>query len=134
VGKSRNYVNEILSVAEIPVAWIERAKAVGIESKNLFIQFAQAVKSGAAENFLNAYQSGSVKTVAAAKQFNKTQKAPGAQKATQMPIVRDLQCVGETKDKRWRFTIDFSTLTAGTADKVRQLEKALSEQIRKQLR
>ncbi len=134
VGKSRNYVNEILSVADIPATWIERAQAIGIESKNLFIQFAQAIKSGTAEGFLSAYESGAVKTVAAAKQFNKTQKTPEAKPAARPPGISDLQCKGEFKDKRWRFTLDFTTVQTGNADKVKQLEKLIGETVKKHLK
>jgi ParB family transcriptional regulator, chromosome partitioning protein len=133
VGKSRNYVNEILSVADIPATWIERAKAIGIESKNLFIQFAQAIKSGTAEGFLTAYESGAVKTVAAAKQFNKTQKAPEA-KPVRSAGINDLQCKGELKDKRWRFTLDFTTTQAGSAEKVKELEKLIADTVKKHLK
>ena len=134
VGKSRNYVNEILSVADIPATWIERAKAAGIESKNLFIQFAQAIKSGSAEGFLTAFESGAVKTVAAAKQFNKTQKAPDAKPASKPATITDIQVKSEIKDKRWRITFDFTTSHAATSDKVKQLEKLLADTIRKQLK
>lgn len=131
VGKSRNYVNEILSVADIPATWIERARTAGIESKNLFIQFAQAVKSGSAENFLSAYESGAVTTVAAAKQFNKAKKSE-PEKAPR-PVASDIQCKGEYRDKRWRFTLDFSTPQAATPEKIRQLEKALSDAVKRVL-
>lgn len=133
VGKSRNYVNEILSVAEIPTPWIEKARAAGIESKNLFIQFAQAIKSGTAEGFLNAYESGAVKTVAAAKQFNKTQKAPGTPKPAN-PGITEMQCKGELKDRRWRLVAEFTTSHAGSPEKLRQLEKSLADFIHKQLK
>jgi ParB family chromosome partitioning protein len=129
VGKSRNYVNEILSVADIPATWIDRARTAGIESKNLFIQFAQAVKSGSAENFLSAYESGAVKTVAAAKQFNKAKKGEPAKPPRSN--VTDIQCKGEYRDKRWRFTLDFSTPQAAAPEKIRQLEKTLSDAIKK---
>lgn len=133
VGKSRNYVNEILSVAEIPTPWIEKARAAGIESKNLFIQFAQAIKSGTAEGFLNAYESGAVKTVAAAKQFNKTQKTPGAPKPAS-PGITEMQCKGELKDRRWRLVVEFTTSHAGSGEKLRQLEKSVADFIHKQLK
>lgn len=133
VGKSRNYVNEILSVAEIPTPWIEKARAAGIESKNLFIQFAQAIKSGTAEGFLNAYESGAVKTVAAAKQFNKTQKTPGTPKQAS-PGITEMQCKGELKDRRWRLVVEFTTSHAGSGEKLRQLEKSVADFIHKQLK
>lgn len=132
VGKSRNYVNEILSVADIPAPWVNRAKTAGIESKNFFIQFAQAIKAGTAEAFLTAYESGAVKTVAAAKQFNKTQKSPGPKAPPKSGGVSDIQCRGDIKDKRWSLNLNFTTAQPGTPDKLRQVEKAVAEFIRKQ--
>lgn len=132
VGKSRNYVNEILSVAEIPAPWVNRAKTAGIESKNLFIQFAQAIKAGTAEAFLTAYESGAVKTVAAAKQFNKTQKSPEPKTAPRASTLAEIQCRGEIKDKRWTLNLAFTTVQPGNPEKLRQIEKALAEFIRKQ--
>lgn len=132
VGKSRNYVNEILSVAEIPSTWIDRAKSAGIESKNLFIQFAQAVKSGTGDHFLTAYQTGSVKTVAAAKAFNKSAKLPANKSPTTGGSgATNIHCKTDSRDRRWRISLEFETLQAGSGDKITQLERALAQTIQK---
>lgn len=134
VGKSRNYVNEILSVAEIPSTWLARAKTAGIESKNLFIQFAQAIKSGSGENFLDAFQSGAVKTVAAAKQFNKAKKSSPQQSSAASPTIASIQCKGEGRDKQWRFAITLSTHKPLPSELMGKLESALVDTLRKQLK
>lgn len=74
IGKSRNYINEILSIADIPLQWQLKAKEAGISSKNLLMQLAQAAKQNAAEEFINAYQQGTITTVKAAKSFIKDKK------------------------------------------------------------
>lgn len=126
VGKSRNYVNEILSVADIPSTWLDKAKTAGIESKNLFIQFAQAVKSGSGDHFLTAYRSGSVTTVAAAKAFNKTAKAAPAKPAARAIAITNLQCKGEVHGKHWTVRLEFDPPGPADQQKLKQLERALA--------
>jgi len=134
VGKSRNYVNEILSVADIPSTWLTKAKTAGMESKNLFIQFAQAVKSGTGDHFLDAYQSGAVKTVAAAKDFNKTSKPGAGKKPVAPPFVSDLSCKGEGRDRQWWFSTSFTAQKALQPDQVRKIEAALADAVRRLLK
>lgn len=134
VGKSRNYVNEILSVADIPATWLTKAKTAGMESKNLFIQFAQAVKSGTGDHFLDAYQSGGVKTVAAAKEFNKNSKPGNNKKPPTQPLVSELSSKGEGKDRQWRFNTSFTALKPLQPEQVRKIEAALSETIKRILK
>ncbi len=132
VGKSRNYVTEILSVADLPQSWIERAKEAGIESKNLFIQFAQAVKNGSAEQFIEAFKSGSVTTVAAAKQFNQSHKNQAKTDTKKAPAsIDELAVKIETRDGQWKAQISFKTDRITLPEKVRQLENALKEAVRK---
>ncbi len=134
VGKSRNYVNEILSVADIPSTWLAKAKTAGMESKNLFIQFAQAVKSGTGDHFLDAYQSGAVKTVAAAKEFNKTSKPTNSKKAAAQPVVTDLAIKADGKDRQWRFQVSFTAPKALSPEQARRLEAALADTVRRSLK
>lgn len=134
VGKSRNYVNEILSVADIPSTWLMKAKTAGMESKNLFIQFAQAVKSGTGDHFLDAYQSGAVKTVAAAKDFNKASKPGNTKKPATQPSISDLTSKGEGKDKQWRFAVSFTSQKSLQPEQVRKIEAALAEAVRRLLK
>jgi len=127
VGKSRNYVNEILSVAEIPASWIDRAKNAGISSKNLFIQFAQAVKSGHAETFLSAFKAGEVKSVAAAKAFNKTEKSPNTSSGKlKPPEPTQVSCKVDQRDKHWRATIEFN-LSGSPKKTAHDLERDLAK-------
>lgn len=84
IGKSRSYITEILSIAEIPPQMQEQAKEAGIHSKNLLMQLSLATKKGTGDDFLDSYKTGSITTVKAAKSFNKekkdaTKKAPKAQ-------------------------------------------------------
>lgn len=74
VGKSRNYISEILSIAEIPSTLLKQAKDSGVTSRNLLIQLAQAAKAGTEKDFLHAFNQGEIKTVASAKKFNQTRK------------------------------------------------------------
>lgn len=76
VGKSRNYINEILSIADIPSTLLKLAKEGGITTRNLLIQLAQAAKAGTDKDFLQAFSKGEIKTVASAKKFNQSQKKP----------------------------------------------------------
>jgi ParB family chromosome partitioning protein len=75
LGKSRNYINEILSIAELSPDWQDKAKTSGMNSKNLLIQFAQAVKLGEGNDFIDLYQSGALSSVKSAKEFIKDKKS-----------------------------------------------------------
>jgi ParB family transcriptional regulator, chromosome partitioning protein len=134
VGKSRNYVNEILSVADIPGTWIDRAKQAGIESKNLFIQFAQAVKSGAAEEFISAYTTGTVKTVASAKQFNKSSKLPQTGKPQTMARQAEITARTEHSGRSAKITITIQGQQPLLGEKLKILEKALIDLAKRNLK
>lgn len=134
VGKSRNYVNEILSVADIPGTWIDRAKQAGIESKNLFIQFAQAVKSGAAEEFISAFSSGTVKTVASAKQFNKSAKPQQPVKQPTSSGVINITCRIEHTGRSAKAMISIESPQNLSAEKLKTLEKSLIETAKRHLK
>ena len=74
IGKSRNYISEILSIADIPGNVLEKAEQVGIRSKNLLIQFALAAKQGLEEDFITQYQSNKISSVRSAKEYLKSLK------------------------------------------------------------
>lgn len=132
VGKSRNYINEILSVADLPTSWVERAKEAGIESKNLFIQFAQAVKNGSGEQFIEAFKTGSVKTVATAKQFNQERKQPQVSAGKKAPVsTSEISVKIETKEDTWKIQVVFRTGTEASQEKISQLENSIKEAVRK---
>lgn len=137
VGKSRNYVNEILSVADIPSAWIERAKTAGIESKNFFIQFAQAVKSGTGDHFLDAFKSGAVTSVAAAKEFNKAAKTTPSKSAKTAPApnrANGINCTMHAQGNQWNISIEFGVQAPLTMAQQQLLERAIVAAIKKQLK
>jgi len=71
IGKSRNYVSEILSIAKLPQEFREKLKELGLNNKNFLIQAVQSYKKGNIENFLNAIQLGEIKSVKDAKEFNR---------------------------------------------------------------
>lgn len=69
IGKSRNYISEILSIAEISASWLQKAENAQLQSKNLLIQFAQAIKINKGDDFLQSYQRGELNTVKDAKNY-----------------------------------------------------------------
>lgn len=76
VGKSRNYVTEILGIAGLPDALLRECLDAGITSKNLMIQMVQAYKKGEQKEFIRAFQSGEIQTVREAKGFNRGDARP----------------------------------------------------------
>ncbi|MDH5718563.1 MAG: ParB/RepB/Spo0J family partition protein [Spirochaetia bacterium] len=74
VGKSRNYISEILSIADLSEKWQHKADEAGIYSRNLLIQYAQAVKIGQGNEFLSNFQNGEISSVKTAKDFIKDKK------------------------------------------------------------
>jgi len=74
IGKSRNYISEILSIADIPEKLRNSAYESGIKSRNLLVQFAQAVKNNQENEFLINYKNGNISTVKSAKSFLKLTK------------------------------------------------------------
>lgn len=74
VGKSRNYITEILSIHQLPGHALEACRNAGIENKNFLIQAVQAYKKNRFDEFIGAVKSGEVKTVKSAKEFNSTGK------------------------------------------------------------
>lgn len=70
-GKSRNYMNELLSIRNMSKEELLKCQEIGIESKNLLVQAAIASKNGVLQNFLEKFQQGELRTVKEAKEFNK---------------------------------------------------------------
>ena len=69
VGKSRNYITEILGIAALPGNVLSQCREAGIDNKNMMIQVVQAHKKGSLDSFLDAYRSGEIRTVRAARSF-----------------------------------------------------------------
>lgn len=80
VGKSRNYITEILSIAALPDEVLRECKQASIDNKNMLIQVAQAHKGGNWKDFLEAYKRGEVRTVRSAKNFIQNSKSPAPAK------------------------------------------------------
>jgi ParB family chromosome partitioning protein len=71
IGKSRNYISEILSISEIPKETLKKAEDLGIRSRNILVQLAQAVKNKCENDFLLNFQNGNINSVKNAKYFLK---------------------------------------------------------------
>lgn len=82
VGKSRNYITEILGIAALPEDVRRESRAAGIDNRNLMIQVVQAYKKGNVREFLDAYRDGAVRTVRAAREFNRGAGEPAGKSAT----------------------------------------------------
>lgn len=82
IGKSRNYISEILSIAEISPEWLEKAETVHLKTKNILVQFAQSIKIDKGDDFLQAFQEGTLNTVKDAKRFIQTNKVAKPQRET----------------------------------------------------
>ena len=78
VGKSRNYVTEILGIAALPDEALSACRDAGVENKNLMIQAVQAHKKGHLQGFLDAFRAGNIRTVRSAKEFNRDDTEPPA--------------------------------------------------------
>lgn len=70
IGKSRNYVTEILSISSLPESYIAECRSRGLTQKNFLIQAVQAFKKGKHQEFLDAFEGGEIRTVRDAKNFN----------------------------------------------------------------
>lgn len=79
-GKSRSYMSEVLSIAGMPSKDLAKCRAKDISHKNLLVQAALASKKGSLDDFLALYDSGSLRTVKDAKDFNKAGKEKGTLK------------------------------------------------------
>ena len=76
IGKSRNYVVEILSLSVLPEEVVESCKNMGLQQRNMLIEVTRAYKKGEIENFLEAYRTGQITTVKKAKKFRQSSNPP----------------------------------------------------------
>ena len=72
VGKSRNYITEILGIAGLPEDALAECQKMGIDSKNFLIQVVQANRRNRLTAFLEAYRNGEIRTVRDARSFNQS--------------------------------------------------------------
>ncbi len=70
VGKSRNYINEILGIAQLPKNIMEDCRKHGIQQHNMLIQVVQSYRKGNVEEFLQNYKKGIIRTIRNARKFN----------------------------------------------------------------
>jgi ParB family chromosome partitioning protein len=94
IGKSRNYITEILGIAILPETVIEECRTLGIENKNLMIQVVQAFKKNKLDDFINAYRDGRIKTVKNAKDYIQGKETP--EDEPEIPI-KEVQVQKDTK-------------------------------------
>ncbi|OOV40475.1 chromosome partitioning protein ParB [Leptospira kirschneri serovar Pomona] len=73
-GKSRSYMTELLGISNLNKEELRSCKEAGIESKNLLIQAVAASRKGTFSEFLNLFQTGTLKTVKDAKSFNREEE------------------------------------------------------------
>ncbi|TGN19727.1 ParB/RepB/Spo0J family partition protein [Leptospira idonii] len=97
-GKSRSYMSEVLSIANMEKADLAKCRSLDIQNKNLLVQAAQASKKGSLADFLELYSKGQLKTVRDAKDFNKSSKSDS-------PSLSLARSVGHYKLKRSGNTI-----------------------------
>jgi ParB family chromosome partitioning protein len=81
IGKSRNYVTEILGIANLPDEVLAECRAAGIDNKNMMIQVVQAFKKGNWKELLEAYKEGSIRTVRGAREFIQGRSQGGEKKS-----------------------------------------------------
>ncbi len=97
IGKSRNYISEILSINEIPEEILSEAAKEGINSSNLLIQLARAHKSNMSDEFLAKWKEGGISNVKTAREFVKTGKK-------ETPATGKERIFGETTRNSIRWT------------------------------
>ena len=71
VGKSRNYITEILGISQLPEEVLSQCRELGLRQRNMLIQVVQSHKKGRLKDFLSNYRSGNVRTILKAREFNK---------------------------------------------------------------
>ena len=70
VGKSRNYITEILGIAQLPEKVLTQCYEYGIHQRNMLIQVVQSYKKGKLDDFFQNYSKGDIKTIRNARLFN----------------------------------------------------------------
>ncbi len=100
VGKSRNYITEIISIAQLPPAALQQCHSLGIEQRNMLIQVAQSHRRGLLSHFLQAYQRGHIRTVREARNFNQGRGGEGTSDSSATPSTTTIrQTSGTTQTK-----------------------------------
>lgn len=103
-GKSRNYMSELLSVNTLSKDELEACRQSGIETKNLLIQAVQASKKGELDRFLKKVETGELKTIKDAKEFNKAKEPTRFQEEKKSQDNLDFQVYRSGKDVVFSFS------------------------------
>lgn len=126
VGKSRNYVTEILSIATLPPEFLEECRSLGLTQKNFLIQAVQAYRKGRHREFLSAFEGGTIRTVQDAKNFNQERMTTVRSHTRKSPST----FAGELKIERKGDQIIITAANASIAEEVERLvRKALRKPV-----
>ena len=79
VGKSRNYITEVLGIASLPGDVLKQCSEIGLTQKNMLIQAVQSNRKGKLKEFLANVRNKNIQSVKSAKQFNRNQEKEGTQ-------------------------------------------------------
>ncbi|MEQ8353768.1 MAG: ParB/RepB/Spo0J family partition protein [Leptospiraceae bacterium] len=134
VGKSRNYITEILGIAGLPADAARRCREAGLENKNLLIQAVQAHRKNRFNEFLSAYETGSIRTVRSAREFfsdeqkeadSETQPSSESKKSSHVSPQKPASTSERTITRKGSVI----TIDAGDARSARSLENWLKKNI-----
>ena len=123
VGKSRNYISEILGIAQLPKEAIELCKSKGITQHNMLIQAVQAFRKGKLDEFANQFSQGNIDTVKKAKEFNKNKETTSLNQ--KIKSISDNVKISEEFDyKDFKIIFDVNKISIESNDKTK-IEKLL---------
>ncbi|MCR9144682.1 MAG: ParB/RepB/Spo0J family partition protein [bacterium] len=131
VGKSRNYITEILGIAQLPANVLKECQAVGIDNRNLMIQVVQSYKKGNVAEFLDAYRQGAVRTVRAAREFN---RAPESATAAAPQKTKNPPGKAGKADTEAQLFKDYSIKVRGSEVRVKCPDPEDAERLEKHIR
>lgn len=129
VGKSRNYVTEILSIASLPADYLEECRRRGLTQKNFLIQAVQAFRKGRQEEFLSAFEGGEIRTVRDAKDFNQERTTTVRSHERKSPGNDQQTAAAPTIERRGEQIIITATDTHAAMQIERLIRKALSKHV-----
>lgn len=89
VGKSRNYITEILGIAHLPEEVLSQCQELGVNQRNMLIQVVQSYKKGRIEDFLQSYRSGTVRTVRKARELNQNKNRTNTENSSPSKVFQD---------------------------------------------
>ena len=137
VGKSRNYITEILGIAGLPVDILEECRQAGIDNKNLLIQAVQAHKRGGMNAFLDAFRAGEIRTVRAARDFvqqKNSSATPATERSGQGRLLPEESESDESASAPmpvFKAKGNVLTITCDSPDEVRKLKSLIRKHYKK---